>query len=243
MPGIAQINKTISSELPEGSTVQGERWLTKMLGDFLEQPERPRKGSGKAFHASQIGNPCDRFLYLHYHGMLPRESIPAQLRRIFDHGHATEDRYLRYFQKMEILREREVPARIEDPPIHGRADFILVEKDPDPKLVILELKTINNFGFDKLKGPDLKHEMQLQVYLNILGQRYGTLRGIVWYECKNDQRVKAYRVDRDEKLWAKMVERCNRVLAMDKIPEVTLGKKHSKYCPCLHVEEESTSEK
>ena len=243
MPGIQRINENNAADtnhlLQRQDTdasqydVQGERWLVKAVNSCLEKPsERERKDSKYVFHASQMGNDCDRFLYLHYNGLLPQETISPQLRRIFDHGHATETRYLKYFEKMRIFMDREVSVRIEDPPIHGRVDFILVEKNPTPNLVILELKTINSYGFEHFI-PNPNHIVQVQVYLNILAERYKINEGILWYECKNDQRVKAFRISKDQNVWEQIIARCKKIQMLNELPAMSSNGAHNKNCACL----------
>jgi hypothetical protein len=207
--------------------------LTSRLNDFLESPDFERRRGDRrhgVFYASNLGNECERFLWLHYNGHLPEEFIDARKKRIFDHGHSAESRYLKYFQKMRILRGAEVNARWPDPNIHGRVDFILQLGTK----VLLELKTINDKGFLQLDGPKREHEVQLQVYLNILGVDHG----VVWYEGKNDQKTKAFGITRDPVLWEEILDRCVRISQMGELPSPSvIPAQHSQWCPCIKFEE------
>ena len=130
---------------------------------------------------------------------------------------------------MRVFVAREIRARIDDPPIHGRADFMVRLKIPESHIRLIELKTINDFGFGKLVGPKYEHMIQLQAYLNMLNIELGS----VIYECKNDQKIKSYQVVRDRDLWDGIIKRCQTVQNMSKIPVLKNPEQHDKYCSCL----------
>lgn len=210
------------------NTSNEEQWLTKQLDVYLVANNTART-SKAVFHPSVLSNACDRYLYLHYNGLLPLQDISAQLKRIFDHGNVTQDRYQRYFENMRILRQTEAPAKLTNPLISGRADFIIWHKEKNANYVI-ELKTINKAGFKELAAARDDHSTQLQIYLNLLG----IAEGGVLYECKDDQQIKLFNILRSDEKWAAIVERCFRIMNMKKLPD-TLQENHSKYCECLNV--------
>ena len=203
-------------------------FLAKRLDEFLYTPQRESNGRGGRFSASAIGNPCDRFLYYHYHGKLPQQEIPGQLKRIFDHGNITQDRYKSYFQRMGIFLADEVEAKYANPPISGRADYVL-RIVPEYMKFIVELKTIKASGFNKLVAPKPEHEVQLRVYLMLLD----VLNGAVLYECKDNQKVKSFHVTHDAKIWDDLIARLTRIQDMTEAP--SFPEKHDYYCNCLMV--------
>lgn len=227
MSGIERLNNRKQSV----ERFKGENWLTKKIDASLETPADPTKANRSGvFHASKLGSECDRELWLHYHGKLVGESIDGHLQRIFDHGHATESRYMTYFTNMGVLKAREVPARIEDPPIHGRADFLL----KFPNYLIIELKTINSDKFNQLREPKHDHLIQIQTYLNILEIE----DGIVVYENKNDQRIREFKITRDKDLWQEVIDRCKRIQKMTDIPKLTENYVHPPWCGCIAYDKE-----
>jgi len=234
MSGISGINEDRSQKPSENLGMQwgNALWFTKQLDACLETKERRSTNINKsgAFFASNLGSVCERFLYMHFYGMLTQEQISGNLKRIFDVGHSAEARFLRYFEKMRIYVDHEVPVRISNPPIHGRIDFVLRKKrEEDNRLenFLLELKTINNLGFGNLNGPQHHHYVQLQVYLNIMGLD----TGVVLYECKDNQRLKAFDVTRDQVLWEQILQRCQKVQNMIALPDIDIGE-HDKRCKC-----------
>ena len=228
MPGIANI---LSSHLHRDDGTQSGLWLVKSIDNALLENNDDRHSS-EVFHPSSLGNPCDRYLYLHYHGLLPVKQIDPQLRRIFDHGNATEGRYRKYFEKMKVLVGQEVRARLDNPPISGRADFQLFFQQYGH--VLIELKTINDTNFKKLTEPQPEHRVQLQVYLNILNIDIG----IVLYENKNNQAIKSFQLKKDLEMWGDILERCRLIQAMSFCPLLSSIKPgHDKYCMCLMVKD------
>lgn len=231
LPGIADIlTKHLHND---GDNSQSGLWLIKSIDNALLDSGEDRHGS-EVFHPSSFGNPCDRYLYLNFHGLLPLKKIDAQLRRIFDHGNITEERYSKYFEKMRVVIGREVRARLEDPPIHGRADFHLYFQKYGH--VLIELKTINDAGFKKLIESQPGHRMQLQSYLNILNID----TGIVLYENKNNQAIKAFQIKKSIEDWADILERCKKIQSMSLCPLLSsLKPDHDRNCECLSVKDKN----
>ncbi len=205
-----------------------EIWLEKQIEDALsENGNIPRGGY---FQVSSIGYSCHRLLYLHYHGLLLPEKINGRTKRIFDHGNITQDRYEAYFKKMGYYEDKEVDANIENPPLHGRADFILNIND---KRYIIELKTINDAEFRKLdKMAKPEHEIQLQVYLNVLDIE----KGSVLYEDKNTQEIKAFSQRKNKEKWNKIVEKCNYVMGLKEIPDIKSVIHDARFCRCINYQ-------
>ena len=204
-----------------------DRWFLKHLETHLGYTKQWAKSG--VFYPSMLGNPCDRHLYFAYNGELPDQKIEAKTVRIFDAGSALEVRMKRYFERTGIFLAAEQSVKLDIPPISGRYDFLL--KHEEYGRVILELKSINQAGFDDLiEAPKSDHLIQLQIYLNLAGMEHG----IVLYENKNDQKLKAFKVIQDVPLWESVIERCLRIQAMlpTDVPSICTGEF---FCSCREV--------
>ena len=221
MSGIKQIR---SQSLGIGEFVSKDKWLIKQLeGSMVPEGRPPRAG---VFYPSSLGNPCDRYLYLSYNGLMPALDVNPKLQRIFDTGGSFEERVEVYLKKADLLIDRELVTKLEDPPISGRIDFII--KDGTDKGAILELKTINSVGFSKLKGPKPEHLIQVQLYLNTAEQENAYLL----YENKDTQEFKSFKLLRDPSAWETLVSRCRRIMEMKEVPVKCTG---LWYCACKKV--------
>ena len=56
--------------------------------------------------------------------------------------------------------------------------------------------------------------------------------GIVLYENKNDQNLKAFKVERDIEVWETLLERCFTIMGMSILPENCTG---DTWCKCKGV--------
>ncbi len=217
--------RSISKKNPRKSgkrTKNQDRWLLKSIDNVLGRKNSP-PSKGK-FYPSNFGNPCDKYLYLAYNGLLDWDTIKPRIQRIFDHGGTFETRMKKYLEKANLYIDDEVSIKYEDPPISGRIDFIITHEKH--KEALLELKTIKDEDFKELKEtPKHEHLIQLQIYLNITNRNYG----VVLYENKNDQNFKAFKVDRDEQVWQDILKRCEKIMSMTTEPETCTG---MWYCKC-----------
>ena len=227
MAGIKQLNEQVETKTRSRTSNQ-DKWLLKMFEDTLGyQQNSSRVG---VFYPSMLGNECDRYLYLAFRGKLPQQDIASTTQRIFDTGSSLEDRMTKYFEKMRILKGREISVKCDSPPISGRADFLLVHEEYTD--VVLELKSINDKGFKNLYSkPKPEHAIQLQIYLQLMDKPYG----IVLYENKNDQKLKAFKVKRSPKAWKALVDRCQMIQDALEIPEACTG---PSWCACRNYKEE-----
>lgn len=201
--------------------VELDSWLMKSLDDSLSEEGRPpRKG---VFYPTALGSRCDRYLYNCFHGLVKPEIISGNTQRIFDNGNYLGERYDVYFKKMRCLLQTEAPLTSTNPPISGRLDFLIQHPKYGPTIV--ELKSINDNGFERLTRPKPEHFIQIQIYLAIAKRDYG----IVLYENKNTQNVKAFLVPRSEEEWNEIVERCQFIMNLDSQPIVCKG---YKFCAC-----------
>jgi hypothetical protein len=221
MAGIEQIKPIKIQE----NVSPKDAWLSDIIDEHLEGTMfAPRSG---VFHPSVISNPCDRYVWLCYHGKMVDQPLPANLQRIFQNGGFLEDRVGQWLTDLNILIDREVSVKQEIPPISGRIDFLInhYKYGTHP----IELKSINTAGFTKLKKPKPEHEIQLQMYLNMGGYDQGT----VLYENKNDQKIKTFLLERDSNQWGDILNRCFTIQEMLIPPDKCSG---ATWCNCRKVE-------
>ncbi len=222
MAGINQI-RTVKKK-PKKVAYEEDSWLVNHLEEYLEGVmEAPREG---VFYPSSLGNPCDRYLWLCYNGKMISQTLAPNLERIFQNGSSLEDRVDRWLNEMNILIDREVSVKQEVPPISGRIDFLIQHYNYGEYPI--ELKSINTSGFYKLKAPKPEHEIQLQIYLNIGGYDQGT----IFYENKNDQKIKTFIIHRDIEKWDEILNRCFKIQDMLARPSSCTG---SSWCACRKV--------
>ena len=209
-------------------TKNQDRWFLNHLEENLKTT-KPWRTTNSVFYPSMLGNPCDRNLYLAYNGQLPEQVIEAKTVRIFDVGNSLEVRMKKYFEQTGIFIAAEQSVKFLNPPISGRYDFLLRHEEYGQ--VILELKSINDTGFNYLiEAPKSDHLIQLQIYLNLVGMEHG----IVLYENKNDQKLKAFKVVQDTNLWESVLERCIRIQTM-LLTEMPARCNGDFFCSCRRV--------
>ena len=208
MSGVRQL---IKKKPKPTVAINQDEWLLSEIDSFLGHTSH-RTNIG-VFYPSSLGNPCDRFLYMAYNGLLPSQEIEPTLQRIFDCGDYLGYRFEKYFEKMGVLLSTESSVKCTMPNISGRIDFII--KHRDFAQAVIELKSINSRGFKALLDrPKPEHFIQIQIYLNLSNIEHG----IVLYENKNDQQVKAFVVKRDENVWTKLQERRFKEMNMESMP-------------------------
>jgi CRISPR/Cas system-associated exonuclease Cas4 (RecB family) len=167
-----------------------------------------------------------------YNGLLEVSTINGNLARIFDNGSSLEDRIDKYFSKMGILLGREISLKNDLPPISGRMDFLISHEKHGH--VPIELKSINTRGFENLKEAKPEHILQLHTYMNLYNKtaEIPVSHGIVLYENKNDQKLKAFIQELDAKIWNDILTRLLKIMDMKTIPEECTG---DKWCKCKEV--------
>ena len=136
MAGIEAISNMTPSKGKR--TKNQDRWLLKSIDNVLGRKNSP-PSKGK-FYPSLFGNPCDKYLYMAYNGLLDWDTIKPRIQRIFDHGGTFEERMKKYLEKAELYIDDEVSVKNENTPISGRIDFII--KHDKHAEALLELKTI-----------------------------------------------------------------------------------------------------
>lgn len=173
--------------------------IDKHLSTIHEISDRKKN----VFHPSFMHNDCPRAIVYNYLGTGDFVVTDPRVKRIFANGHNVHSRIQKLLKDWGLLLEEEVTAENKEWRIYGHCDGILKlkRKTSDNNIkeikVALEIKSINLKGFEYAlkKGPKIEHICQVRIYMWLLGLK----QGILYYECKNDQRHKAWIVGQNEK--------------------------------------------
>ena len=224
-----------------------ENELSKMVFSHLgqnyhnrsQQKSKERQGKIK-FYPSSIGK-SDHDIVLEMMGYLGKPSRGEGL-MIMENGTSFHNRIEHIFEEMGIMIAPELSLKDEELHISGRSDAIVwnylkeedepdgeeitlidpsgkvIYKGPENYVLLVEFKSISENGYEKLKvsKPKQEHEDQLQLYFYLTG----ITKGMVYYENKNNQKVKEYIIERDEERIDFIVKRIRRLIEMVKNKEV-----------------------
>lgn len=139
------------------------------------------------FYITDAGK-CPRSVWFAFK-KFPKKERDARVMRIFEHGDYTHMRIMSALFSIGAVKAIEVALQNEL--LHGRADGIVtVNNEP----YVLELKSINSFGFKKLEQPKKEHVKQLMLYLHY----FNIQKGIFLYENKDNQDLKEYMIEYDK---------------------------------------------
>jgi CRISPR/Cas system-associated exonuclease Cas4 (RecB family) len=205
------------------------------------------------FHASTIGTisgkslcgkytmGCARVLYYDVTGAPSEGAIDPRLRRIFDTGSAVHAQLQGY---LEVIAEQSDGEYIFEPEVdinpqsnevadmlnisgHTDGDNIVTTKK-DKVRFLLEIKTINDAGYKKTKGPHPEHLIQGTVYQKCLDV---PLIVFLYYN-KNDSSMAEFVVEYDERRWQAVVDKLDMVMehAMEERPPVRETGWHCSNC-------------
>jgi hypothetical protein len=203
----------IMSKLPDP-----EITVENLVDDYQEQ-ELPRPHLG----ISQIGHPCDRWLWLSFRWAVI-EKFPGRILRLFRRGQMEEatvvsDLRRAGFDVSECLNQQ----RYLDFGCHvgGSPDGVIYGiPEAMRTLHTLEIKTHSKKSFDDyLKHGVQKskpmHYIQMQCYM----RKRKTKRALYYPVCKDDDRVCTERVRLDAELADKYIERGHRIALSERLPE------------------------
>jgi len=136
----------------------------------------------KHFYITDTGK-CQRAVYFSMKGY-PKKEIEPKILRVFDRGDIIHQRLMSDFYGIPEIKvtasEIDIPTR---DLFHGRADAIISIEN---KLYVVDIKSSNDFKFQKLGIPDLAHIKQIQLYMHY----FEISQGILIYENKNTQDLK-----------------------------------------------------
>lgn len=133
--------------------------------------------------ASNIGHPCERYLYLLITRWEEQQPHDVGLQSIFDYGNAIEAFTINNLKEAgyEVITPTQWSFQIEKPLITGREDLRI--KDENGELIPVEVKGISPFEFGKLNTVEdflsskkyyiRQYPAQLQIYMYHFNKLYG----------------------------------------------------------------------
>jgi hypothetical protein len=181
-----------------------------------------RKVEDKRSHlgASQLGHPCERWLWLNFRWVI-EQKFPGRILRLFRRGHNEEASIISDLRAIGIdVRGSQTRVSFGSH-VSGSADAIAASGVPESpnKPHVLEFKTSSKKMFDSLIKDGVEkskpeHFIQMQVYM--LG--LGIDRALYLAICKDDDRIHTERIRLDKDLATKYVERGQRIALDDRMP-------------------------
>lgn len=160
------------------------------------------------FHPSEISTEttlCHRKMYFQkgkvpYDATFVKFTSDNRMQRLVDLGTLVHLYIQENLQRLGILKDFETPVFAPDFGIQGKTDGIVEFEGLDdlnnfylPEDMILEIKTINDYGFKALRKPKPEHIKQASIYGHFLGMK----KICFVYYNKNTSDLKIYVADVD----------------------------------------------
>lgn len=186
----------------------------------VSKVEMPRPHMG----ASQLGHPCDRWLWLSFRWAV-QPNFPGRILRLFRRGQNEEATIVSDLRAigMDVRSTGGQQSRVNfECHVSGSIDAIIERGVPEaPKARhIAEFKTHSKKSFDDLKKNGVEkskpqHWVQMQVYM------HGTEidRALYVAVCKDDDRIYTERVRCEQDVAERYIERGRRLALADRMPE------------------------
>jgi len=205
----------------------------------LDNVTTPRTSYAKYLSISELGHPCSRYLWYLFRNYLAKPPVSGRTQRIFDTGHAQEQRIIAGLQRFALIGNCQAEVTACNGHLKGYIDAEILGIPEAPKtLHIAEFKSINDKGFKELKKDGVEkakflHYCQFQVY--------GFLRGLerFFYLAinKNDEDIYTERGEINNGFAEAQINRANRIINADKPPERIGGKDsyECKFCPAFDL--------
>ncbi|MDO4296745.1 MAG: Dna2/Cas4 domain-containing protein [bacterium] len=133
--------------------------------------------------ASNIGHPCERYLYLLIEHWDEQEPHDVGLQNIFDLGNTLEEHTIKNLKEAgyEVITPTQYSFQIKQPYVTGREDLRI--RDENGELIPVEVKGISPFEFDRLNTIEdffrskkyyiRQYPAQLQIYMYHFNKLYG----------------------------------------------------------------------
>lgn len=196
--------------------------------------------------ASNLGHPCERYLYLlikHWEEQKPHD---VGLQNIFDLGNSLEEHTIKNIKEagFEVITptQRSWQLNVKGGIITGREDIRI--KDENGELLPVEIKGISPFEFDKLNSVDdflrskrtyiQGYPAQLFVYM----LHFGKEKGFFALTNKLTGQTKFIEVPFDYDLGEKYLSKAERIyvaLNNDEVPPACDDISYCENCPLAHI--------
>lgn len=197
--------------------------------------------------ASNIGHPCERYLYLLIKNWQDQKPISVTTQNIFDLGNKMEEYAIAKLKEagFEVVTPTVRSWQIDDPFITGRED-VLIKDTETGELIPGEIKGLSPFEFDKLNTiQDFLHSkkyyiraypMQLLTYM----WKFNKERGLFFIVNKLTGELKPIdlKLSEHEDLMIEMLTkatRINQAVATNNIPDPIDDEDVCSKCPLSHI--------
>lgn len=194
--------------------------LAGLIDDAHERridPPRPHLG------ASQLGHPCERWLWLSFRwAVLPM--FDGRVLRLFRRGQMEEETVVSDLRLAGIdVQNTGKNQRRFDFGCHvsGSADGVIMSGVPESprRIHLLEIKTHNKKSFDALEKQGVEkskplHFAQMQMYM----QGAKVERALYFAVCKDDDRIYTERVKYDKEVADKAIAKGHRLALTERLP-------------------------
>lgn len=176
--------------------------LIQKIDEYLQARPKDERAT-HCFHPSSL-HKSENYLFEAYLNGDNAEQFPSRVLRIFDNGTLVHERLQNYLKEIGILKQAEVPLHNAEYEIKGHADGIIEIAGQEG---VLEIKSINTKGFYSLQEPKTEHILQVNVYMFCLD----IPRGVLLYECKDNQELKNFFLKQDEAILKPVLNKIRRV--------------------------------
>lgn len=203
--------------------------------------------------ASNIGHPCERYLYLLVKNWQDQKPADITLQCIFDLGNKMEEYAIQTLKEagLEIITPAVRSWQIDDPFITGREDILLKDVDTG-ELIPGEIKGISPFEFDKLNSIEdflssrkyyiRAYPMQLLTYMWKFEKEHGLF--IIVNKLTGEVKPIDLFLKDHTNLMLQMLEkatRVNKAIAENNIPDAIDDNSVCEVCPLSHICGHSTT--
>lgn len=211
----------------------GRKSVIEILHEQIQKNnvEESKRHDPCKFYPSAVGK-CLRAIVYQMQGYEPKQ-MDGRFLLICENGTSFHDRIEKLFATTGILIAPEVSFKVPELRLSGRTDVLIenflphepsdniitiysppadpndeptiLYEGPDNGVIIVELKSISDSGFNYLDRTGAKeaHVMQLMLYMHTMGVK----QGMLLYENKNNQEMKEFFVGYDATLSEKIIEK------------------------------------
>jgi len=151
------------------------------------------------FYITDAGK-CPRQIFFKFKNV-PRKKMDPRILRIYEKGEYLHRNIFNILYRLKIGITTEVPIPAQEI-VGGRADAILCINNEN---YVLDIKSINSMVFRNLAEPKEENVYQIQLYLHY----FNIKKGILLYIDKDQQDIKEFLINYDEKLAGTLINNFN----------------------------------
>lgn len=173
---------------------------------------------------SVIGHECDRYIWLNKYGKQLKYEIPFRLGRIFERGNLEEERIFSSIKKLSCVELISTQLSFANSILQGSCDGVI--KDKQGNQYILELKTMNDGNFKRLKKHGLSKSnatywSQCQAYMHLaIELLLLDFKGVLFLAVnKNDESMYEELIEYDPLVGEGLVAKAKRIDGLEEMPD------------------------